>query len=162
MIKKRLLTFFSILAIFLIDRLTKIYVINLNSVNENINLHVSSFLNINLIWNEGIAFGLLSYSEKSFYHLISILILCIIIYLAFNSFKSQNKDRYFYILITGGAIGNLYDRILFNAVPDFIDFHIKDFHWFIFNIADIFITIGIICLITSELFINKKNKDEKF
>ena len=162
MIKKRLLTFFSILAIFLIDRLTKIYVINLNSVNENINLHVSSFLNINLIWNEGIAFGLLSYSEKSFYHLISILILCIIIYLAFNCFKLQNKDGYFYILITGGAIGNLYDRILFNAVPDFIDFHINDFHWFIFNIADIFITIGIICLITSELFINKKNKDEKF
>tara|TARA_B110000444_G_C18225990_1_gene316553 strand:- start:251 stop:433 length:183 start_codon:yes stop_codon:yes gene_type:complete len=59
-------------------------------------------------------------------------------------------------MIVGGALGNLQDRIFFNAVPDFIDFHVGNFHWFIFNVSDIFITLGVISMIVLELLDNKK------
>lgn len=157
MIKKNLKTFFLIFFIFLVDRVSKFYVINLSSDFDTLNLKITSFLNINLIWNEGIAFGLLSFNEEIYYNIISILIFLIILYILFQCFKDQGISKYFYVLIAGGAIGNFFDRMVYNSVPDFIDLHYKEFNWFIFNIADIFISIGIFFLIMNEIFLNKKS-----
>ena len=74
--------------------------------------------------------------------------------------KSDGFRKYSFLMIFGGALGNLYDRIFFKAVPDFVDFHIGNFHWFIFNVADIFISLGIICLIFDEMFFNKNNNEK--
>jgi signal peptidase II len=108
-----------------------------------------------LIWNKGIAFGLLSFSKSYLYNIISLMIATIIIVLTIMSLKSQGFKRYSLLMIVGGALGNLHDRILFNAVPDFIDFHVGNFHWFIFNVSDIFITLGVISMIVLELRDNK-------
>ena len=159
MIIQNLKTFFLIFFIFLIDRISKVYVINLSSDYDVLNLKITSFLNINLIWNEGIAFGFLSFSEETYYNLISILIFLIILYILFYSYREQGISKYFYILIAGGAIGNFFDRIVYKSVPDFIDLHYKEFNWFIFNIADIFISIGIIFLIINEIILNKKSNE---
>jgi len=128
--------------IFFLDRISKSYVINLDKLNYSSELYKSKFLNINLIWNEGIAFGLLSFDQGNLYNLISLLIAIIIVIVFFMIIKNNNIKRYPLLMIFGGAIGNLYDRITFKAVPDFIDFHIGEFHWFIFNVADIFISVG--------------------
>tara|TARA_B100000963_G_C22312052_1_gene530495 strand:- start:420 stop:656 length:237 start_codon:yes stop_codon:yes gene_type:complete len=74
--------------------------------------------------------------------------------------KNEGYKKYSLILILGGALGNLYDRILFSAVPDFIDFHIGDFHWFVFNVADIFISIGVIIMILSEFMVTKTSNEK--
>jgi signal peptidase II len=148
---------FSIVAlIYLLDRLSKIYVIQLDKNNLGSDIFNSAYLNIVLIWNKGIAFGLLSFNETYLYNIISTIILIIIIVLLVMSSKSQGLKRYSLLMIIGGALGNLYDRIFFNAVPDFIDFHVGQFHWFVFNVADIFITFGIIIMIIIEIF--DKNK----
>ena len=147
---------FCLVFIFLLDRVSKEYVIYLSDQNYNQELFLSSFLNIVLIWNEGIAFGLLSFDDKKLYNLITIFILVIIIILLFLISNSKKLKKYCYISITGGALGNLYDRFSYKAVPDFIDFHYQGFHWFIFNIADIFITLGVICLIYDEVFLEKR------
>ena len=139
------------------DRISKSYVINLDKLNYSSELYKSKFLNINLIWNEGIAFGLLSFDQGNLYNLISLLIAIIIVIVFFMIIKNNNIKRYPLLMIFGGAVGNLYDRITFKAVPDFIDFHIGEFHWFIFNVADIFITIGVIFMILIELF--AKNRE---
>ena len=115
---------------------------------------------MNLIWNEGIAFGLLSFNQSYFYNILTILIAVIIIIIFFMLLKSDGFRKYSFLMIFGGALGNLYDRIFFKAVPDFVDFHIGNFHWFIFNVADIFISIGIICLIFDEMFFNKNNNEK--
>ena len=145
--------------IFLLDRISKIYVVTLASKNYDSELFSSKFLNINLIWNEGIAFGLLSFDHSSSYNILTSVILFIIIIIFFMILKNNNLKRYPLLMIFGGAIGNLYDRVFFRAVPDFIDFHIGEFHWFVFNIADIFITLGVIFMILLELIDNNKNKD---
>ena len=119
---------------------------------------MSKYLNISLVWNEGIAFGLLSFDHKYFYNFLTILIIIIAIIIFIMIWKHEGFKRYPLLMIFGGALGNLYDRIFYKAVPDFIDFHVGNFHWFIFNIADIFITLGVICLIYDELFLIKKNK----
>ena len=143
---------FSIVAlIYFLDRLSKIYVIQLDKNNLGSDIFNSAYLNIVLIWNKGIAFGLLSFNESYLYNIISLIIAIIIIVLVIMSLKSQGFKRYSLLMIVGGALGNLHDRIFFNAVPDFIDFHIGNFHWFIFNVSDIFITLGVICMITIEL-----------
>jgi signal peptidase II len=116
----------------------------------------SSSLNITLVWNDGIAFGLLSFKEEYFYNIITILIIVIILILLILVSKSKSIQKYSYLIIIGGALGNLFDRIVYKSVPDFIDIHYNGFHWFIFNIADIFITIGVICLIYDEVFLQKK------
>ena len=154
---------FSIVAlIYFLDRLSKIYVIQLDKNNLGSDIFNSTYLNIVLIWNKGIAFGLLSFNESYLYNIISFVILIIIIVLVIMSFKSNGFKRYSLLMIVGGALGNLHDRIFFNAVPDFIDFHIGNFHWFIFNVSDIFITFGVICMIILELINNNKNNsDEK-
>ena len=150
---------FSIVAlIYFLDRLSKIYVIQLDKNNLGSDIFNSTYLNIVLIWNKGIAFGLLSFNESYLYNIISLIIAIIIIVLVIMSLKSQGFKRYSLLMIVGGALGNLHDRIFFNAVPDFIDFHVENFHWFIFNVSDIFITLGVISMIVLELLDNKIEK----
>ena len=145
-----------IISIFIFDRLTKIYVQILDRKTLEPEIFNSSSLNITLVWNDGIAFGLLSFKEEYFYNIITILIIVIILILLILASKSKSIQKYSYLIIIGGALGNLFDRIVYKSVPDFIDIHYNGFHWFIFNIADIFITIGVICLIYDEVFLQKK------
>ena len=148
-----------ILITFLLDRISKIYVINLDKKFLGSEIFSSKYLNISLIWNEGIAFGLLSFNNGNLYNLLTILIAVIILVICFMIYKSSGIKKYFLIFILGGALGNIYDRIFFNAVPDFIDFHINGFHWFIFNIADIFISLGVIFMIFFEIIDNNREKE---
>ena len=157
MFKKHLVDFSIIIFIFLIDRVSKLLIIGSPETYEQYGISVTSFLNFNLIWNEGIAFGLFSFTEKIYYNLLTILICLIIAVLIWFMFRSEGFEKLSYIMIIGGSLGNICDRIFYSAVPDFIDLHINNFHWFIFNVADIFITIGIIFLISFEIF-GKKNK----
>jgi len=145
-----------ILIIFSIDRLTKIYLINLQSTGTEIDFYINSFLNFYLVWNTGIGFGLASLESNIYYHILTSVIVIVNIGLIYFLFKSKGLTTYLIALIIGGALGNLFDRIYYFAVPDFIDLHIGNFHWFIFNVADIFITVGIIGLIFVEIF--KKEK----
>ncbi|MDB3943527.1 signal peptidase II [Candidatus Pelagibacter sp.] len=153
---------FSIVAlIYFLDRLSKIYIIQLDKNNLGSDIFNSAYLNIVLIWNKGIAFGLLSFNESYLYNIISLIIAIIIIVLVIMSLKSQGLKRYSLLMIVGGALGNLHDRVFFNAVPDFIDFHVENFHWFIFNVSDIFITFGIISMVIIELIEKDKYDNEK-
>ena len=138
--------------IFIIDRISKLYVINFSKLNSDIEIFSSSFLNIIVVWNKGAAFGLFSFNEGNLYNIFSGFILLVIIIVLILVFKSKGVKRLSYLLVFGGAIGNFYDRIIYKAVPDFIDFHVGNFHWFVFNVADIFISIGVLCLILIELF----------
>ena len=99
---------------------------------------------MSLTWNTGIGFGLLSYETNLIYNLISGLICLVISFVVYLALKSNIGDKIFFSIIIGGALGNFYDRIIFRAVPDFIDLHYNNFHWFTFNIADIFITLGVV------------------
>ena len=160
--KNFFINFFLIIFIFFLDRISKFYVISQSEKNLSADLFTSKFLNISLIWNEGIAFGLLSFDQSYFYNFLTILIIIIIIVIFFMILKSEGLKKYSFLMVLGGALGNLYDRIFFKAVPDFIDFHIGNFHWFIFNVSDIFISLGVLFLITLELINSKKDKiDEK-
>ena len=147
-----------ILLIFLLDRISKIYVIYLDNKLSGSEIFSSNFLNIYLIWNKGIAFGLFSFNEKIFYNILTIIILIIILIIFIMTIKSHGVKKYLLLMILGGALGNLFDRIFYKAVPDFIDFHIGNFHWFIFNVADIFITFGVIFMILLEFISSNKEK----
>lgn len=144
-----------IVLIFLTDRISKLYVIYLSNNMSVSEIFSSKFLNINLIWNDGIAFGFFSFKENYLYNFLTLIILFVILVIIFMCVKSNGIKRYSLIMILGGAIGNVYDRIYYSSVPDFIDFHINGFHWFIFNVADIFITIGILFMILIELTAKK-------
>ena len=150
--------FVIIFSIFLIDQVSKYYIINIFEFQNEV-IYLSSFLNLQLIWNEGIAFGLLSFENDLYYNSITFVIIIVISILLFL-IKNDDQYSYFYSIIVGGALGNLIDRIRYSSVPDFIDFHISNFHWFVFNIADIFVSLGVICLIVAEIFFNK-NVNEK-
>ena len=150
---------FIIFSIFIIDRITKIYVIGVNGKNSYEDLYSSKFLNINLIWNEGIAFGLFSFSQNNLYNLLTLIISIIIIVILKMIINSYGIKKYGLMMIFGGALGNLFDRIFYKAVPDFIDFHIGEFQWFVFNVADIFITIGVIIMILYELILNNQKNE---
>ena len=152
---------FIIFSIFIIDRITKIYVVSVNGKNSYEDLYSSKFLNINLIWNEGIAFGLFSFSQNNLYNLLTLIISIIIIVILKMILDSQGIKKYGLMMIFGGALGNLFDRIFYKAVPDFIDFHIEEFHWFVFNVADIFITIGVIIMILFEIIFNNQKNNEQ-
>ena len=145
-----------ILSIFFFDRLTKIYLLNLQSGGTDIDFYIYPFLNFYLVWNTGIGFGLAAMETNIYYHILTSIILIINIGLIFFLIKSKGIYTYLIALIIGGSLGNLLDRIYYHAVPDFIDLHLGNYHWFIFNIADIFITVGIIGLILVELL--KKEK----
>ena len=149
---------FIIISIFILDRVTKIYVINFYKNNLGNDLLNSKYLNIRLIWNEGIAFGLFSFNQEFYYNSLTFLIGFVIIIILMMIKKNEGMKKYSLLMILGGAIGNFYDRIFFKAVPDFIDFHIGNFHWFIFNVSDIFITTGVILMIVLELISNKKER----
>ena len=148
---------FLVLLIFLIDRLSKIYVIYLDKKFLGSEIFYSKYLNINLIWNDGIAFGLFSFQKSNLYNFLTLIIIAIIFLIIFMTAKAEGIKKYSLLMILGGAIGNVFDRLFNRAVPDFIDFHIGNFHWFIFNIADVFITIGVIFMILIEIIGNNKN-----
>ena len=156
--KSFLINLLLIFAIFSLDRLTKIYVIYLDDKFLGSEIFSSKFLNINLIWNDGIAFGLLSFNKIIFYNILTFIIAIIILLILFLIIKSKGVKKYLLLMISGGALGNFFDRIFYNAVPDFLDFHIGSYHWFIFNIADIFITVGVIFMIIFEIIDNNKIK----
>ena len=157
--KNFLINVFLISLIFLLDRISKIYVINLNQKLLGSEIFSSNYLNISLIWNEGIAFGLFSFSQAILYDLLTLFISLVIIIILIMLIKSNDLRKYPLLMILGGAIGNLYDRVFYKAVPDFIDVHVNNFHWFIFNVADIFISIGVISMILIEIIGNKKKHD---
>ena len=139
--------------IFFLDRYSKIQIIN--NFNGN-SFYINDYLNFDLIWNTGIGFGLLSSDSNMYYNLISCLIGLVIVFLIIVGVNSNKFDKIAFSIITGGALGNFYDRIIYQAVPDFVDFHYGNFHWFAFNVADIFITVGIIAFIINEFFIKNK------
>ena len=148
-----------ILSIFFLDRATKIYLLNLQSSGTDIDFYIYPFLNFYLVWNTGIGFGLASLETNIYYHILTSVIVIINIGLIFLLIRSKKVYTYLIALIIGGSLGNLFDRIYYYAVPDFIDLHLGNYHWFIFNVADIFITVGIIGLLTVELL--KKEKISK-
>ncbi len=154
------INFIIIFSIFILDRLTKLYVIYINKINSGSEIFSSKFLNIYLIWNEGIAFGLFSFNENYLYNFLTLFILIIIFVILYMISKSSGLKKYALLMIFGGALGNIFDRIIYKAVPDFIDFHIGNFHWFIFNLADVFISLGVFFMIIYELFLSNKNNHE--
>ena len=158
--KNLLINLLIVLSIFLFDRFSKIYVIYLDKKFLGSEIFSSKFLNIFLVWNEGIAFGMLSFNESYLYNILTIVILLVIVVLIFMTLKTSGLKKYSLLMILGGAFGNVFDRIFYKAVPDFIDFHVGNFHWFIFNVADIFISLGVILMIIFELIDNKKEKHE--
>ena len=145
-----------ILAIFFFDRITKIYLLNLQENGIDIDFYINPFLNFYLVWNTGIGFGLASLESNIYYHILTFIIAVINIGLIYFLIKSKGIYEYLIAIIVGGSLGNLFDRVYYYAVPDFIDLHLGNYHWFIFNVADIFISIGIIGLIFVELI--KKDK----
>ena len=145
-----------VLVIFFFDRATKMYLIDLQTIGTDIDFYIFPFLNFYLVWNTGIGFGLASLETNIFYHILTAVITTVNLVLIIFLIKSKGINAYLITLIIGGSLGNLFDRIYYYAVPDFIDIHLGNFHWFIFNVADIFITVGIIGLILTELF--KKEK----
>ena len=146
--------------IFILDRVSKIIVINLNQDSFSNEIFSSKFLNIHLFWNDGIAFGLFSSNESNFYNILTFIIISVIFVIFYMTTKNKGLKKYSLLMILGGALGNVFDRMLYKSVPDFIDFHIGEFHWFIFNVADIFITLGVIFMILTELIVSNKEKDE--
>ena len=146
--------YFSLLVpffIFILDRISKIYVINLSKNTLDKEFFSSKFLNITLIWNEGIAFGLFSFNKNNLYNSLTLFILIIIFIIVYMIFKSSGIKKYSLLMILGGALGNVFDRIFYKSVPDFIDFHVGNFHWFIFNVSDIFISVGVILMVILEI-----------
>ena len=146
--------------IFLFDRFSKIYVIYLDQKLFGVEIFSSNFLNFRLIWNRGIAFGLFSFDQVVLYNILTVLILIIILVIIFMIIKSEGLKKYSLLMILGGALGNFFDRVIYRSVPDFIDFHVGQFHWFIFNVADIFITVGVFFIILLEFTNINKVKDK--
>ena len=159
--KKLYLNLFFVFFVFVLDRTSKIYILHVSKNNFGSEIFSSKYLNIFPIWNKGISFGLLSFDKMHLYHLLSFLISIIILILIIMAVRNEGFKRLSLLMILGGALGNLYDRIRYNGVLDFIDFHVGNFHWFIFNVSDIFITIGVIGMIILELTTNKKKFNEK-
>ena len=153
--KHNIFSILVILLIFFFDRISKLEIIkNLFEIN---NFYINDYINFVLVWNSGIGFGLLDLEANFVYHIITGIIIIVILVITALMFSASIWEKYFYSFLVGGALGNVYDRITYYSVPDFIDLHFKDFHWFTFNIADIFITIGILLLIIKEITKNEKN-----
>ena len=155
-LKKILFNSIFISVIFLVDRMTKIYIIKISTLENKVDIYLTEYLNLYLIWNKGIAFGLLSFNESFIYNSITGIIITISIIISIMIYRNNGFKKISLIFVLGGALGNLFDRIYYSAVPDFIDLHFNNFHWFVFNVADIFITLGIICLIYAEIFYNNE------
>ena len=154
-IKKNISSFVLILTIFLLDRVSKIIIINLENFYGVDNYSLTSFLNFELIWNDGIAFGMLSFNDQVYYNIITSIIILITLVVFLVMINSSGIQKYGFMLVFSGSLGNLFDRLYYSSVPDFIDIHFNNFHWFIFNVADIFITLGVLLLIYLEIFLKK-------
>ena len=157
--KKTFIYFGIILFIFLADRISKLYILSVLEDLGFVDISINSYINLILVWNSGIGFGLLSFDQSNIYNAITTLIIFINLFIVYLIIKTNDFRVYFFLIILGGSLGNLFDRIYYSAVPDFIDVSYNDFHWFIFNVADIFISVGIICLIFAEL-LNYKKRNE--
>ncbi len=155
-LKKFFFSFIIVIIIFSLDRITKFYILTLAETQKYVDIYYNSFLNFYLIWNKGIGFGLFSSDASFSYNIITSLIIVINLVILFMIIKSKDYKIFFLLMILGGSLGNLFDRLYYQAVPDFIDLHYGEFHWFVFNVADIFITLGIICLIIVEFILDKK------
>ena len=155
-LKKIIINSLIISVLFLVDRLSKIYILKIAELGNGVDIYVTQYLNFYLIWNKGIAFGLFSFNESLIYNLITLTIITIIIIILTMIIKNEGFKKNALLLVFGGSLGNIFDRLYYSAVPDFIDFHINEYHWFVFNAADIFVTIGVLCLILDEMFINNK------
>ena len=151
MLKRNVIDFSIIFFIFLLDRFSKYFIIKLSNPIDEINIQINSFINFNLIWNKGIGFGLLSFDHNFLYNILTFIIILITIIILWYSQKTKGLEKISYLIIVGGSSGNIFDRIYYSSVPDFIDIHINNFHWFIFNAADIFISLGVILLIILEI-----------
>ena len=150
-----------ILFVFFFDRITKILILNIAEETGKVDIYINSFISFYLVWNKGIGFGLLSFDEESIYNSITFLIVFINLVIIYLIYNEKGLKIYFLILILGGSLGNLFDRLNYRSVPDFIDLSYKGYHWFIFNVADIFITIGILCLILFEFIDYKKVSNDR-
>ena len=160
-LKRNILYFVIVLFIFFLDRISKLYILSILENFGNVDIKINSFINLIMVWNTGIGFGLLSFDQQNIYNLITLFIGVINLLILFIIIKLDDVRIYYFLIILGASLGNLFDRIYYSAVPDFIDISYKGYHWFIFNVADIFITIGIICLILVEFLNYKKQNDKK-
>jgi len=151
--KENIILIILIILFFSLDRISKIQIIT--NFSERIYL-ITDFINFDLIWNTGIGFGLLSFDSSLIYNSITFFIGAVILFLIYLAITSTNAEKLIFSTIIGGAIGNFYDRLTYNAVPDFIDLHYNDFHWFTFNVADIFITLGIIFYLMKNYFVKNE------
>ena len=156
MLKKNLLSYFIVALIFTLDRLSKYIILKLSEPSGELNISITSFLDFNLLWNDGIAFGLLSFGQSLYYNIITLVIILVTLTIVWFAYRSKGLEKISFLLIIGGSFGNIFDRFYYSSVIDFIDISFKNFHWFIFNVADIFISLGVILLIILEFF--KKNK----
>ena len=147
-----------VLLVFALDRASKTIILNILENVGKVDVYVNSFLSLYLVWNQGIGFGLFSFDQSYIYNGITLFILLINLVIIYLIYKENTPKAYFFAIILGGSSGNLFDRYYYNAVPDFIDISYKGYHWFLFNVADIFITLGIICLILAEFLNYKKQK----
>ena len=156
MLKKKIIILYIAITIFILDRLSKYFILKLSNSDDIFNISITSFLNFNLVWNSGIAFGLFSFNEQFYYNVITLVIIIITLVILFFAIKSSGVERIGFSIILGGSLGNIFDRLYYTAVVDFIDIHINNIHWFIFNVADIFISFGVIVLISVEFLRIKK------
>ena len=156
--KKTFIYFGIVLFIFLADRISKLYILSILEDSGFVDININQFINFILVWNSGIGFGLFSFEQSTIYSLITLIIILINLIIIYFIIKTNDFSKYFYLFILGGSLGNLFDRIYYSSVPDFIDISYKGYHWFVFNVADIFISLGIICLIFAELLNYKKGK----
>jgi signal peptidase II len=155
MLKKKIIIFYIASTIFILDRLSKYFILGLLNSEDSFNIPITSFLNLNLVWNSGIAFGLFSFNEQFYYNIITLIIIIITLVILLFAIKTNGVEKIGFSMILGGSLGNIFDRLYYTAVVDFIDLHINNIHWFIFNIADIFISLGVIVLILLEFFKKK-------
>ena len=160
LVKKLLIYVLIVLVIFALDRFSKLFILNILEDKDKVDIYINSFLSLYLVWNKGIGFGLFSFDDVTAYNLITLIILFINVIILYLIFVEEGLKIYFLLTILGGSLGNFVDRLYYKAVPDFIDINYNGYHWFIFNVADIFITLGIICLIFAEL-LNYKSSNEK-
>ena len=153
---RNLVNFSFVISIFLIDRFSKLVMINSSTIDGSSNVLINDFLSFNLVWNDGIAFGLFSFDQKVYYNFLTAIILLITLIILWMILKTKGLEKIAFMMILGGSMGNIFDRLYYSSVPDFIDIHYGNFHWFIFNVADIFISIGVLLLIILEIFIKNK------
>ena len=159
--KKIIIYITLVLLVLALDRISKTIILNILDDVGRVDIYINSFFSLFLVWNKGIGFGLFSYDENYTYNGITLFILIINLIIVYLIYKEKTPKTYFLAIILGGSFGNLFDRYYYSAVPDFIDLNYKGYHWFIFNVADIFITLGIICLILAELLNYEKQNDKK-